>query len=208
MAGNLYSVTAEIYPRLRPSVGSDDWVSHDEESGPAGLAAMLHVDQSIGREDAAHGSHLLAEAGGTAALPNLGQRGGIGHHGRDTRGVHGGDCAGASWGAPRWTLVYLRLSVPHHSDARKAGRVLVGHPTQPRTSGCDRWLDAGELSPQVLAPCGASRVRARELVESEPTDGRGDEVGMARQDWTVAHTVRWRTLGGDPSRPLRLPTDW
>jgi hypothetical protein len=50
---------------------------------------MLHVDLSIGRDDAAHGGYLLAEAGGTAALPSLGQCGGIYHHGRHMGGVHG-----------------------------------------------------------------------------------------------------------------------
>ena len=44
----------------RPECRSDDWLPHEEESGPAGLAAMLHVDQSISREDAAHRGNLLA----------------------------------------------------------------------------------------------------------------------------------------------------
>ena len=49
---------------------------------------MLHVELSIGRDDAAHGGNLLAEAGGTATLPSLEQCGGICHRGGDMSGVH------------------------------------------------------------------------------------------------------------------------
>lgn len=83
---------------------------------------MLHVDQPIGREDAAHRGNLLAEAGRTAALPSLGQCGGICQHGQDMGGFMGGLCGGKPRGSS-WTLVHRRLSATHHSDARKAGRV-------------------------------------------------------------------------------------
>jgi hypothetical protein len=60
---------------------------------------MLHVDQAIGRQDAAHGGNLLAEAGGTAALSSLGQCGGICQNGRDMGGVHGAIVRGHAGGA-------------------------------------------------------------------------------------------------------------
>jgi hypothetical protein len=44
----------------RPERSSDDRLSHVEESGPAYLASMLHVDHSIGRDDVAHRGNLLA----------------------------------------------------------------------------------------------------------------------------------------------------
>ena len=119
---SLYPVAAEIYPRALPGVGSDDWVSHDEECGPACLAAMLHMDQSIGRDDAAHGSHLLGEAGGTAALPRVGQCDGIDQHGHDMSGFMGGLCGGKLESpSGLWFIIVCRLA--QHSDAPKAGRV-------------------------------------------------------------------------------------
>ena len=55
-----------------PHQHSDERLAHEEERFPAGLAAVLHLDQLVGGQDVAHGRNRFTLAGGTSALTRLG----------------------------------------------------------------------------------------------------------------------------------------